>query len=343
MYVLPKWGETRLSGITEERVNEWREELKNAAAPYDMKGSRKPRKPSVRYLRQIVYSVFGAVCRYAVLQGWLNRSPLANVKIATKSKNTLERDKVFLQPEELKALADAAKLVGGGRELDSVVVLFLAYSGLRLGEAFALRVGDIDMERQRVAITKTKTLDEEGHVTEGPPKNGDPRVVALPRFITAMLKPYVEVRDAGDYLFTSSRGVSLDMHNWRSRIFSPAIEGAGLGDVDGLRPHSLRHTFASMSIKAGCDVRTLAAAMSYKDITITLNEYAGLWPDRLGEVADALESYAPETVIVSNYVPRPQPKATENPQNVIFPRAEEWGPRGLNPGPNDYESFALTD
>jgi integrase len=67
------------------------------------------------------------------------------------------------------------------------------------------------------------------------------------------------------------------------------VAGSGL-DVPGLVIHSLRHTYASLSIAAGATVKTLQSAMGHKDATETLNIYADLWPEQLDEVSDALDN-----------------------------------------------------
>ena len=60
--------------------------------------------------------------------------------------------------------------------------------------------------------------------------------------------------------------------------------------MKGLRIHSLRHTYASFAISAGCDVKTLQSIMGHASATETLNTYAALWPDRIDEVAATMEA-----------------------------------------------------
>ena len=69
----------------------------------------------------------------------------------------------------------------------------------------------------------------------------------------------------------------IHLNTWRTRVWYPAKEGAGYGDVKGLRIHSLRHTYASFAIGAGCDVKTLQSIMGHASATETLNTYAELW------------------------------------------------------------------
>lgn len=60
------------------------------------------------------------------------------------------------------------------------------------------------------------------------------------------------------------------MKNWYNRIWVKAVVGSGL-ELPGLTIHSLRHTFASLSIAAGAGVKTVQNALGHADASITLN------------------------------------------------------------------------
>jgi len=51
------------------------------------------------------------------------------------------------------------------------------------------------------------------------------------------------------------------------------------GLPDGFRFHDLRHYFASVLVAGGCDVKAVQAAMRHGTASMTLDVYAGLWPD----------------------------------------------------------------
>ncbi|WP_199036214.1 tyrosine-type recombinase/integrase [Glycomyces salinus] len=95
-------------------------------------------------------------------------------------------------------------------------------------------------------------------------------------------------RDDGELVFTSPQGGPIRAHNFRPRIFNPAVAKSKLPKA--ITPHSLRHTFASLSIAAGADVKTLQAAMGHATAAMTLDVYADLFPARVGEVANALDA-----------------------------------------------------
>ena len=286
-YVLPKWGNVPLSRINESDVNEWIVDLRQAKAPYSFRTKKKPTEPAPKYLNQIVNVVFGGVLRYSLRRNWITADPMANIHVSRDDADPEReaRRKVFLTYEQVERLADAA---GQFDRRDAAMIRFMAYVGTRPGETYALRIGDLDFTRQRVTVSRSLTRDSAGNWTIGPTKTGLVRRVALPGFMADVLKPLCDGRDSSAYVFAARGGVFLRPENWRGRLFNRAVKLAELDGIDGLRPHSLRHTFASLAIAAGCDVRTLASALGHSDVTMTLNKYAGLWPDRLDEVATAM-------------------------------------------------------
>lgn len=153
--------------------------------------------------------------------------------------------RVYLTIAQVETLARAA----GEHGLE---IRFLTYTGLRIGEALALRVADVDLRRQRVNVARTKTVSRTGHrEVVGPPKNGRARKVPIVEPLVEPLADLCRGRDGGEPLFTAPRGGSWSVSNWRSRVWRPALKAAGLDRIDGLVVHSLRHTYASIAVAGG--------------------------------------------------------------------------------------------
>ncbi|MFC7328054.1 tyrosine-type recombinase/integrase [Marinactinospora rubrisoli] len=103
------------------------------------------------------------------------------------------------------------------------------------------------------------------------------------------MKPLVEGRPDDALLFTTQRGARIRLRNWRNREFGRAVKAAGLGGL-GLTPHKLRHTAASLAIAAGADVKVVQTMLGHATATMTLDLYGHLFPDRLDEVAEAMDA-----------------------------------------------------
>ena len=78
-------------------------------------------------------------------------------------------------------------------------------------------------------------------------------------------------------------------NNFRRRSFDRAAVAAGL---DGLTPHELRHTAASLAVSAGGNVKAVRRMLGHASAAMTLDVYAGLFGDDLDALADRLDETA---------------------------------------------------
>jgi len=173
----------------------------------------------------------------------------------------------------------------------ATLIRTLAYTGLRWGEATALRVRDIDLIRRRLDVRRAFS-DVRGRLVEGTPKNHQARSVPLPPWLAIELKELIDGRDPDDLVFTTQGGYPLRHSNFRRHVWKPAVTAAGL---TGLTPHGLRHTAASLYIAAGTPPKVVQRILGHGSIAITLDLYGHLypdemdrWADRLGEIAERM-------------------------------------------------------
>jgi integrase len=175
-------------------------------------------------------------------------------------------------------------------------VMLCAFAGLRLGEAAALQVGDVDFLRRTLTVARQVQRGTGGRVEIRPPKYGSDRTVYLADGVVTLLAAHVAAHcpgaDPGRWLF----GFGGDMpphqntvgHWWRK-----ARTAAGCGAV---KLHDLRHFYASGLIAAGCDVVTVQRALGHASATVTLNTYAHLWPTAEDRTRAAAASILAETL-----------------------------------------------
>jgi integrase len=269
-YVLPRWQEWQCASIRWEDVSGWLTDL------CEKPGISGRKLGPARVTK--IYRVFGAVMKHAVKSGRIAVSPAHDHELPRADDDD---EHVYLTHAQLERLADAA---GEYR----LLILVLGYCGIRWGEASAVEVGRLNAKSRRLRITQAYT-DVKGVVDVGPVKNHEKRSVPLPRSFAEELRVYAAGKDDKTLLFTAPRGGPLRYNNFRNRIFNPAVKAAGLENL-GITPHKLRHTAASLSIAAGADVKVVQLMLGHKDAAMTLNVYGHLWPDRLDEVADALDA-----------------------------------------------------
>ena len=282
LYILPKWGGMTLRELRPDMLQEWVGQLMDGGYPAALPDGRDSKPLSARSIRNIMKVVLKGIFDYAVSNGWIGENPVDRV---TVPKIVSDDDRVFLSVREVELLADEAEKIG--KPVDGLLVRWQAYTGCRIGESLALKVGDVDADRRRARIGRTWTDDGHGGSMLGTPKNGKARNIAIPRFLMPQIKAQMDGMGDDDWLFRATRGGNVWTNTWRTRIWHKAVKAAGMEDA-GVTIHSLRHTYASFAIAQGADVKTLQMQLGHSSPSITLNTYTALWPERLDDVADAI-------------------------------------------------------
>ena len=254
-HIRPRWGNVQLASVTHAEVQRWLTRLDLAPA-------------SVRK----VHRVLSMVLAYAVKDGRLAVNPAAGVSLP----RVRHAEKRFLSHQQVDACGPEYRLV----------VLFLAYTGVRWGEMAALRIHRIDFLRRRVLVAESVT-PVAGRMTFGPTKGHERREVPLPRFLVDDLARQVAGRAAGDLVFVGERGAVMRSQTFQRAALTKAAETLG---IPGFHPHELRHTAASLAIASGADVKVVQQMLGHKSATMTLDQYGHLFGDRLDVVADAMDA-----------------------------------------------------
>ncbi|MDN4489240.1 site-specific integrase [Demequina sp. SYSU T00068] len=293
-YVLPRWSTSPLRAMNTRAVQDWVRDLARGAAPVayssrtnglnpgdqhsTMRGPLSPN--SIKHLVHIV----SAVLAWAVDTGLLGVSPVGRVRLPRPQK----MGHVYLDHADVDTLADSAYGVTA-RECDRILIYLLAYTGLRINEALALRVGDLSLARGRLVVRETWSAGLDGKPRLGTPKTHKQRQVGIPAFVVDMLRELTAHMDADEFVFQGPRGGPLNAHNWRTRVFNLARADANIDER--LTPHGLRHTAASLAISTGADVMLIQHMLGHAHATETLNTYAHLWPDRIDTLSSVLDTH----------------------------------------------------
>lgn len=223
------------------------------------------------------HRVLSQILELAVRDGRIPSNPATGVNLP----RVAHAKRRYLTAAQVEELAEAS---GRWRPL----VLVLAYTGLRWGEMAALRVADVDMLRRRVHVTRSVTVVE-GRFVWGEPKDHEQRWVPLPRSVADELGRHLVGLGPGDLVFAGERrGNPLRVKAARESWFDNAVAGSGC--PEGLTPHELRHTAASLAISAGASVLGVQRILGHAKASMTLDTYSDLFDDDLEAVATALDT-----------------------------------------------------
>ncbi len=166
------------------------------------------------------------------------------------------------------------------------LVLFLADTGARFGEAAALRWGDVDLAGGTARIARSFSSG----VKLGPTKTGRARVVELSKRLCAALapvQPNIFPIPEEVLVFPNESGTFLQGTNFRSRVFSGIILKA-LGKGRHYTPHCLRHTWASLHLARGTPIKWVQQQGGWTTAKVLLDTYGHYMPDEMRGYADAL-------------------------------------------------------
>lgn len=260
--VEPQWGKYAVGRISRRDVQVWLNELAGRLSH-----------TSIARARDLLAGIFDD----AIEDNRVTKNPARGLAIKKKP----IPDEVFLTHAQVEALALEARYAD--------LVRVLAYTGLRWGEATALRVRNIDLQRRRINIREGVTEVNGQHVLGGV-KSHERRSVAFPDFLDDALAAACDGRDHDERLWSSPSGGFLRPGHSQQGWFAQAVKRAMAADPRFRRvtPHDLRHTAASLAISAGANVKVVQRMLGHKSAKVTLDTYAALFPDDLDNVTAAL-------------------------------------------------------
>ena len=277
-HLLPKLGNIKLQALSRERILAHYAWLASQG-----RGGTQGRPLSNNTLRHI-HATLHCLLRDAVRANLLARNPASDIALPRVGIEARDARLNAWNATELAAFLAATKD-------DRLNALWhtLAMTGMRRGEALALRWDDLDLERGAVSINKSRVaLDR--RVIESATKTGRARVVQIDPETVAVLRAHAQAQleELADnpealeqrFVFTSAAGAPL-MPCTVSHRFTSEVRRAAL---PYLSLHGLRHTHATLLLLAGVPAKIVQERLGHSSITVTMDIYSHVLP---GMDADA--------------------------------------------------------
>lgn len=291
IHVEPRWGRMRLAEIRHSAVQQWIADM--GCADADDAGAVARRAAGATTIIR-AYGVLAAILDAAVKDRRLMTNPARGVKLPRKVKG----EHRYLTDEQVWQFAAEA----GDR---GVIVLVLAYCGLRWGELAGLEVGDVDMLRRRIHIRRN-AVKVGAKIEVGTPKTHERRTVTFPQFLAEPLAAACRGKSRTSILFPDNAGRHAKPPGakmWFAYAVARCMKAADEARAAELRsrpdadpftpvfprvtPHDLRHTAASLAISAGANVKAVQRMLGHASAAMTLDTYADLFDRDAQAVADA--------------------------------------------------------
>lgn len=217
----------------------------------------------------------------AIASGELSVNPfrgLRKPKLTTPRPNSLDA----------KGRATVQAWIASGEPTRLRIAAALAlHGGLRLGECCGLKWDDIELPSCTLWVRRA-IGDSGGKTYEKLPKSGKPRDVPLDDFMVDLLRRWKETQSAeakhlkvsaGAYVIGTPNGYTSP--DTISRRWAVVARELNLIGTEGkiINFHGLRHTFATVAVASGVDIKTVSSILGHANAAMTLNVYASADPD----------------------------------------------------------------
>jgi integrase len=278
-YINPALGKYQLRKLSREQVKAW---LDTMCDEGDLEAS------SIH----TIYEILDLALKEAVEHEILERSPCYKIALPRIE----EREMSVLDASQAKAFL--AHLAKEGHTHEALFKLLL-YTGMRLGEARALRWTDINLERMEVEIQRTLCyVRHEGYFENEPKTKNSRRTLILANVVVEALKEHHKrqllhitrrYKDGASWedknlVFPGPSG-NYRAESGIEQSLTRLLERAGLPRI---RVHDLRHTAATLALKSGINIKSVSLMLGHSDIQITMRRYIHILPDMRQEDIEKL-------------------------------------------------------
>lgn len=252
-HILPQLGNASLSSLTTAKLDEFiYEKLKHGRL--DGNGGL-----SAKTVRDIM-TVFRSIEHYAVREYGIRGTHFTMPKTERKQLD-------ILSPNERIRLE---QYLTKNPSITGVVILLCMYTGLRIGELCGLKWADIDFLNGIISVRRTvQRINRCGfsEIMIGAPKSlHSIRQIPVPSFV---LKQLLRFRSNELLYVLSGRTDPIEPRTLQNR-FQAILKRCNLRKVNF---HLLRHTYASICVELGFDIKTLSELLGHADASLTLNRY----------------------------------------------------------------------
>ena len=245
------------------------------------------------------YVLLNECLQYAVDTDKLEKNPCRLVKQPPK-KMFDKKEIRWLSEDEIKLFKEQAVCkykTGNDRYIYGFRISLIIYTGLRCGELAALKWSDIDFENKKIYIRKNIVTIYDYEDTErktrkvnlqASTKTSEGRAIPLIKsaedILNSIKSKYQEINSDGFIINNSDKMVHVDT---LSDSYTNIAKTAGIENPLGI--HTLRHTFASLLIKKGVDIKIVSDILGHKDVSFTYNIYVHILEEQKTQAMSLLD------------------------------------------------------
>ena len=276
-YTVPRIGNIKLKKMTTRHLQKlYKELLENGRIHVGKNQSKGLSTTTVRSVHLMLHCAF----ERAVKERLILRNPTEDCIAPKVQKIEMQ----ILSPEHIKDYLEAADRRG----LLPMFYLELV-TGLRKGEITALLWSDLDAKNKTISVSKQYVKNPNGELTLSRPKTETSvRKVSIPQDAVDLLIAEHGKHPENPYMFPSPVTGEMYYPDSVVNLHKKILKDAGLPHI---RFHDLRHTFATLALQNGVDVKTVSSMLGHYDAGFTLRTYTHATRQKQDEAAQTMGSF----------------------------------------------------
>ncbi|EGO2614384.1 site-specific integrase [Enterococcus faecalis] len=279
-HILPAFGKNNIDEIlpldVQKQMNIWHEKFARATT---------------------MMNYAGLVFDYALRMQLISINPTKVIKKPVRKKVVKEdKDLNFYDKEELKEFLANAEQADNFRAF--VFFRLLAFTGMRKGEALALKWSDVNFDKYTLNINKAVSRRETGLYIQTPKTPSSIRRISLDHKTLEILKEFKHgITDEEKLIFHSDSEEILSpskTRKWLITIQNRIDKNRNSNNKEPMKritTHGFRHTHASLLFEAGATIKDVQLRLGHSDIQTTMDVYTHVSKEAKEKLAQKFNSY----------------------------------------------------
>ncbi|WP_429975500.1 tyrosine-type recombinase/integrase [Enterococcus sp. DIV0086] len=279
LHILPEFGNIKINKVTklmcQKTVNKWSTEYSAF---------------------HLLKSITQKMLNYAVSQDIIETNPMQYIVMPKRNQTNQTDKKQFLELSELKQFLEEAKNKLSFQ--DYLMFRVLAFTGLRKGELYALTWEDVNISQKQLVVNKTVTHVNKEYLLFTPKTRASIRTIGIDDTTLSellkwkkeqkifLLKNGIRVKNNNNQLiFHDINNQYLNRNSLNYLLKEKLHRGS-------IKPHSFRHTHASLLFESGATIKDVQKRLGHTTINTTMDVYTHVTKTSERTAIEKLANYA---------------------------------------------------